>query len=129
MASKRPPIEVADISQNLKASTGQGINAFFSQTPQASDVPAVPERKARVPGDHGTGVPRNHGTVVPGRHGTTVPVNKREIARRHPFDVYTDQLRALKRFSMEEKLAGELGSESAMVREALDAYIGKRRKK
>jgi hypothetical protein len=29
---------------------------------------------------------------------------------------------------MEEKLAGQLGSESAMVREAIDAYIAKRRK-
>jgi hypothetical protein len=30
---------------------------------------------------------------------------------------------------MEEKLAGQLGSESAMVREAIDTYIEKRRKK
>ena len=120
MASKRPPIEVADISQNLRDSKGQGMQAFFSPPPQEAVV-APPEKKLVVP--------RNHGTGVPGNRSTTVPVKKREIARRHPFDVYTDQLRTLKEFSMEEKLAGDLGSESAMVREAIDTYIEKRRKK
>ena len=69
------------------------------------------------------------GTAVPENHGTRAPSAKREIARRHPFDVYKDQLRALKKLSMEEKLAGQLGSESAMVQGAIDAYIEKRRKK
>jgi|tagenome__1003787_1003787.scaffolds.fasta_scaffold20847185_3 hypothetical protein len=119
MASKRPPIEVAEISQNLRDSRGQGMNAFFSQP-----APTTPETEVKKAPD-----PRNHGTVVPGDRGTTVPVVKREIARRHPFDVYADQLHALKKLSMEEKLAGQLGSESAMVREAIDAYIEKRRKK
>jgi hypothetical protein len=120
MASKRPPIEVAEISQNLKDSRGQGMNAFFSQVPQTAVTPTE-EKKAPVL--------RNHGTGVPGNRGTTIPIAKREIARRHPFDIYVDQLRILKKFSMEEKLAGQLGSESAMVREAIDAYIEKRRKK
>ena len=121
MASKRPPIEVTEISQNLKDSTGRGMGAFFSTPAPASAPPTMSEAK--------TPILRNHGTGVPGNRGTTVPVAKREIARRHPFDVYSDQLRTLKEFSMEEKLAGELGSESAMVREAIDAYIEKRRKK
>ncbi len=76
MASKRPPIEVAEISQNLKNSTGQGINAFFSPTPQPPVTPTSDIKKPSVPRDHGTGVPGNHGTKVPGA--------KREIARRHP---------------------------------------------
>jgi hypothetical protein len=121
MASKRPPIEVAEISQNLKDSTGRGMNAFFSQPLPAQIAPPAQDKKAPVL--------RNHGTGVPGNRGTTVPEVRREIARRHPFDVYTDQLRTLKKFSMDEKLAGQLGSESAMVREAIDAYIKKRRKK
>jgi hypothetical protein len=121
MANKRPPIEVAEISQNLKDSRGQGMNAFFTQPPAAQITPPAEEKKAPVL--------RNHGTGVPGNRGTTEPGARREIARRHPFDVYTDQLRTLKKFSMDEKLAGQLGSESAMVREAIDAYIEKRRKK
>jgi hypothetical protein len=121
MANKRPPIEVTEISQNLKDSTGRGMNAFFSQPPPAQIARSAQEKKAPVL--------RNHGTGVPGNRGTTVPGERREIARRHPFDVYADQLRILKKFSMEEKLAGQLGSESAMVREAIDSYIAKRSKK
>jgi hypothetical protein len=121
MANKRPPIEIADISENLKASTGQGFNAFF---PSAPPAPAMPTSR-----DNETSVLRNHGTGVPGNRGTTVPVGKRKIKRRHPYDVYFDQIMTLKEFSLEEKRAGDLGSESAMVREAIDAYIEKRRKK
>src|SRR3954451_21631373 len=119
MASKRPPIEVGDISQNLRDSKGQGMNAFFS-SPQPAPAPAVTKQeKAPAPKYPGTTVPRNHGTTVP----------RREIKRRHPFDVYRDQLLVLKDFSFEEKRVGGIGSESAMVREAIDAYIEKRRKK
>lgn len=121
MASKRPPIEVEEIAQNLKSSAGQGINAFFSQPTPASAPPQQRERRVPVPRDPGTGVPRDRSTKVPA--GV-----RREIKRRHPFDVYRDQLRILKDFSIEEKRAGGVGSESAMVREAIDAYIDKRRK-
>jgi hypothetical protein len=120
MANKRPPIEVAEISQKLRDSRGREMNAFFSPVAPAPAAPIEPEKK--------TPVLRNHGTGVPRKRGTTVPGERREIARRHPFDVYADQLRILK-FSMEEKLAGQLGSESAMVREAIDSYIAKRSKK
>jgi hypothetical protein len=119
MASKRPPIEIADISQNLRESKGQGINAFFS-SPQQAPTPAV-TKQTRTP------APRYPGTPVPENHSTAVP--RREIKRRHPFDVYRDQLRILKDFSLEEKRTGGIGSESAMVREAIDAYIENRRKK
>jgi hypothetical protein len=118
-SSKRPPIEVADISQNLRDSKGQGMNAFFS-SPHPTPAPAVTKQGSAL-------VPRHPGTTVLRNHGTTVP--KREIKRRHPFDVYRDQLRTLKEFSMQEKLDGLPGSESAMVREAIDAFIEKRRKK
>jgi len=119
MASKRPPIKIADISQNLRESKGQGINAFLS-SPQQTPTPAV-TKQTKAP------APRDRGTPVPGNRSTTVL--KREIKRRHPFDVYRDQLRVLKDFSFEEKRAGGIGSESAMVREAIDAYIENRRKK
>jgi hypothetical protein len=119
MASKRPPIEIADISQNLRESKRQGINAFFS-SPQQTPTPAV-TKQTKAP------APRYPGTPVPGSHSTAVP--RREIKRRHPFDIYRDQLRVLKDFSFEEKPAGGLGSESAMVREAIDAYIEKRHNK
>ena len=47
---------------------------------------------------------------------------------RMPFEIYRDQHSALKQFSLEEQSRGEKGSMSQMVREALDAYISKRRR-
>jgi hypothetical protein len=71
--------------------------------------------------------PHTTGTTVPRYHGTTVPVPKREIKRRHPFDVYKDQVKALEKLALEEKLEGGIGSQSAMVREALDDWLQKRK--
>lgn len=135
MASKRPPLEIDALSENLRASTGRGMAAFFSTpTPSSQDDTDSNNRAAAkpVPQYRGTTVPgatkTSPGTPVPQYRGTAVPAPKRDIKRRHPFDVYRDQLTILKEFSMQEKKAGLLGSESAMVREALDLYIEKRRK-
>ena len=48
-----------------------------------------------------------------------------ELIRRG-FDWYADQLRALKKLSLEEQMEGREGSMSAMLREALDDYLKKR---
>ena len=42
---------------------------------------------------------------------------------RMPFEVFQDQHDTLRQFSLDEKLRGEKGSMSQMVREALDLYI------
>lgn len=52
---------------------------------------------------------------------------KRTITR-YAFEFFQDQLTTLKSFSLEEQLRGERGSMSQMVREALDAYIAKRKR-
>jgi hypothetical protein len=52
---------------------------------------------------------------------------KRKIKTRHPFDIYEDQLEELRKLSMEDRMQGGYGSMSAMVREALDTYIAKKR--
>jgi hypothetical protein len=49
--------------------------------------------------------------------------SKREIKPRHPFDIYQDQLDLLRKLSLRDKMKGEIGSMSAMVREALDTYL------
>jgi len=53
--------------------------------------------------------------------------NKRPVKPRHGFDIYWDQYEALLTWSNQEKLQGGTGSMSAMVREALDDYITKRK--
>ena len=47
--------------------------------------------------------------------------------KRHPFDFRKDQLADLKRLSLEEQFKGGEGSMSAMVREALDDWLSKRK--
>ena len=53
---------------------------------------------------------------------------KRQIRRRHPFDVYEDQVVRLKQLSLKAQANGGVGSMSEMVREALDDYLKKRSK-
>jgi hypothetical protein len=43
------------------------------------------------------------------------------------FDLYEDQLTYLNRESLQDRLAGKEGSMNAMVREALDQWIAKRK--
>lgn len=51
---------------------------------------------------------------------------RRPIKQRHPFDIYADQLESLRQLAVEDRKQGGLGSMSAMVREALDAFLAKR---
>jgi hypothetical protein len=64
--------------------------------------------------------------VLPVRGSNSI---KRVMKSRHPFDIYQDQYESLKELALEERMQGGEGSMSAMVREALDAFIQKRRLK
>jgi hypothetical protein len=117
MASKRPPIELEELTNNLKSSTGQGINAFFSKPAQEH---SAPEKQSRTPQ-----------VVAPVRPVPVVPPGpgKRIMRRRHPLDIYEDQYGFLLAYQMEERKRGQLGSMSEFVRKALDEAIEKYRKK
>jgi hypothetical protein len=65
-----------------------------------------------------------HSTIV--RPSVRTPV--RRTTTRYAFEFYHDQVENLRRFSLEEKSRGEKGSMSQMIREALDAYIAKRKR-
>jgi hypothetical protein len=52
----------------------------------------------------------------------------RSFARR-TFDFYADQIAYLTRWSLDERFAGREGSMNAFVREAMDAYIEKHKKR
>ena len=53
------------------------------------------------------------------------PTGRREFIRRG-FEWYADQLRALKKLSLQEQMEGKPGNMSQMVRDALDDYLKKR---
>ena len=64
-------------------------------------------------------------STQPVRAGNEAP--RRKIKTRHPFDIYEDQLEELRKLSMEDRMQGGMGSMSAMVREAIDTFIAKKR--
>jgi hypothetical protein len=90
------------------------------KTPPTQYPQPAPERaNARIP-------ERENGRVTQrvARHAS-----ERGNVKRASFEVYPDQLKALKQLSVEEQLNGESGSMSAMVREALDKYILERKRR
>ena len=87
-------------------------------TPEPADVPPTP---ASTPAP-GTSLAEPRPLDRP-----AVRSEGRRKKKRHPFEFYEDQLATLKQWSLEEQLEGGEGSMSEMVREAVDAYIAKRR--
>ena len=57
---------------------------------------------------------------------TSERANGKRIITRNSFEIYEDQMDALRSLSFQEKLEGKVGSMSHMVREAIDAYLQKR---
>src|SRR5919106_6823030 len=117
-SNKRPPLELDDLTNNLKQSSGKGVDAFFSAppTPQEEKKPVIQEEKGKEAKQNGT------------PHTVPQPdAEKRPVKPRHGFDIYWDQYEALLKWSNEEKLQGGTGSMSAMAREASDDYIAKRK--
>jgi hypothetical protein len=64
-------------------------------------------------------------TVRPGGPFARTPVRDpaRRIITRNSFEIYEDQMEALRKRPFQEKLAGQVGSMSAMVRAAIDSYL------
>jgi len=119
--SKKPKLNESAMQSELSES------AFFrgrrAEQQQASqDEARSANHEARVD-------PREGTSAAATREETRTPVRPsvRNLTRM-PFEIYRDQHSALKQFSLEEQARGEKGSMSQMVREALDAYIIKRRR-
>jgi hypothetical protein len=101
--------------------SGLADSPFF-KSPDNSDPPVAPpagQSAGPVPG-----VPPVRG-VLDVRDEPPVPPVKRTL-KRHPFDIYADQLESLKELKTQAMRRGEEASMSRMVREALDRYIGRK---
>jgi hypothetical protein len=133
-SNKRPPLELDDLTNNLKQSAGKGVDAFFSPPPplQAEEKPVLQEVQDKEDSQQGTpnpvlpvpGVP----PVLPVPPVPGVPL-KRVMKERWPVNIYHDQYESLKQLAAEERKEGGLGSMSQMVREAIDKLIAERRQK
>jgi hypothetical protein len=77
-----------------------------------------PTQEAEMP-------PERPSQTIPERVNARTPVrpNGKRIITRNSFEIYEDQMDALRKLSLQEKMEGKLGSMSRMVRDALDAYI------
>jgi len=51
------------------------------------------------------------------------PPAQRTVRRRHKFDIYDDQYKALRQLALADVTRGRDSSMSAMVREAIDHYL------
>jgi hypothetical protein len=95
-------------TEHLTNELAGGKSLFFDQPkreePTRQQNPAAPERaNARTP----------------------ERANGKRIITRNSFEIYEDQMDSLRERSYEEKRAGRVGSMSAMVRDAIDAFLKK----
>jgi hypothetical protein len=130
-SNKRPPLELDDLTNNLKQSSGKGVDAFFSAPPpfQAENKPVMQDEQDEKDNQERTPHPVPPVPVVP----PVLPVPpvpgvpmKRVMKERWPVNIYHDQYESLKQLAAEERKEGGLGSMSQMVREAIDKLIAER---
>jgi hypothetical protein len=121
-SSKRPPLDLDDLTNNLKQSSGKGVDAFFSAPSplEAEKKPLL--REAHHPVPPVLVVP----PVLPEPPVPGVPP-KRVMKERWPVNIYHDQYESLKELAADERKQGGLGSMSQMVREAIDKLIAERK--
>ena len=104
----------------------RGGSAFFPGY-QGGPSPAPPVEASEPEVSERSGEKANDRS--PGRSFARTPVRDpaRRIITRNSFEIYEDQMEALRKLSFQEKLAGQVGSMSAMVRAAIDAYLEEHR--
>jgi hypothetical protein len=120
------------LNVDVIASELRGNSAFFPgykepKSPAESAKPVLKPAEIRTLAVPHPVLPVRVVPPVPPVRGT--PPVKRVMKQRHPFDIYQDQYEALQQLALEERKQGGIGSMSAMVREAIDELIAKRRKK
>ena len=93
------------------------LEAAMEDQPTTTAPPSVTSTKV-APTTEETDTPARPSVRTPVRPTRSTP--RRRTITRYAFEFFQDQIEALKGFSLEEKLRGEKGSMSEMVREAMD---------
>jgi hypothetical protein len=151
MTSKRQKLnfDSQELTQNLKTSTGQGMNAFF--TPSSEKKSEAPSGQAPTPvqqpadesslkSSKRTNVRKNKRsnerknkrtteqmTVRP--NGQTVKRTNVRKKIRHAFDIFEDQLFSLKEVQLSRQKKGAKYNLGNLVQEALDMFLTDERTK
>ena len=112
-------LNITSITNELEGS------AFFpsKKTPSVSPTPQLVRDEPKPP-------EINTSTIEPKQRvneRANAPTDQRpdgkRIITRNSFEIYEDQMDSLRKISYKEKMEGELGSMSSMVREAIDNYL------
>jgi hypothetical protein len=99
-----------------------------NNTPKPQEQAAAPQQQpVSTPAQPIQQQPERPNASTPQRSNARTPerVTTKRIITRNSFEVYEDQMDSLRDRSYQEKRAGKIGSMSAMVREAIDAYLKK----
>lgn len=94
-------------------------------SPKRHPSPA-PQEASPLTASEPDAIPALTRTPVPPHVLPSVRTPVRRTITRYAFEFFQDQVESLRRFALEEKTRGEKGSMSAMIRQAVDAYIAKR---
>src|SRR3954447_13720870 len=97
-------------------------------TPKPQEQAAAPQQQpASTPTQPIQQQPERPNARIPQRSNarTLERVTTKRIITRNSFEVYEDQMDSLRDRSYQEKRSGKIGSMSATVREAIDAYLKK----
>lgn len=113
--------ETTPTSQSPIEPVKSGLEKVPAHTLQATP-PFGPEPKNKAFAPPETGFRPDEGVAV------RTPVRVKRTITRYAFEFFQDQVETLKQFSLEEQIRGEKGSMSQMVREAIDAYLAKRKR-
>ena len=120
---KRVPLDPEQFKVRLPKPKHDPLDAVIPTRAEPSSSPLSPRppkkkpKKVRVV--RGQRVGRYVRDVRSGR--------AKRATKRHPFDIYTDQLKTLRGLKAKSMMRGELKSMSSMVREAIDDYVEKSR--
>ncbi len=119
---KKPKLNQAEVTSELADSLFFRQREPYPAPEEEGTVAQPPEQPAAEARQAAAARSPEHQTARTGER-----VNGRSIFRMS-FEIYRDQHADIKKFSLEDQLKGEKGSMSEMVREALDAYIAKRKR-
>jgi hypothetical protein len=99
---------------HLRNELAEGKSLFFGEQPNKQ-----PDTDQRLTNQQNPAVPERSNPRTPERS------NGKRIITRNSFEIYEDQMDTLRERAYQEKRAGKIGSMSAMVRDAIDAFLKK----
>ena len=124
MPAIQSPVRTQPLVKRAAQAPVVPLKASMNEQPPVTTTPAPVTTTELAPATDIEGPTARPSGRTPVRPTGSTP-GRRAITR-CAFEFFQDQIETLRGFSLEEKLRGEKGSMSEMVREAVDMYIARR---